>query len=474
MPATHFEPLRAMDRQFLAMENENAHMHVSGFSTYELEPLRAETGGIDFETFRNAIEAALERIPRYRQRLAYTPIDRRPVWVDAADFELDFHLRHVSLPPPGSDDQLKQMTGWIVGQPLDRTRPLWEMLVVEGLEGGKYFAVVTKMHHCMLDAGAGVNLMQLLLRAEPGYEIPVAKPFEPRPAPSRAELAAYEVGRRLRTPLNALGGLRRFAADNASLVGALVERIGAIRELTRNLRPASPTPINGALGPHRRIDWLSMPLGELSTLRHELGCSLNDLVLAIVAGALRRYLGRLSVELEGLDFRVSIPVNVRREPERDEMGNRVSSWIVPMPLAEADPLAQLKAIRLRTARLKRSHQAVAVEMLMAAADELPRLVPLIAGALQGQISMIVTNVPGPPIPLYLLGCRTLEMQPLVPLFPGVGIGLALLSYNGTLSWGFLGDYDLVPDLDRFVDDVREARGALEVAARRRSRPVPES
>jgi WS/DGAT/MGAT family acyltransferase len=330
------------------------------------------------------------------------------------------------------------------------------------------------MHHCMLDGGAGVNLMQLLLRAEPGYEIPMAKPFEPRPAPSRAKLAAYEVGRRLRTPRKALGALRRFGAENASLVGALAERVTAIRELTRNLLPASPTPINGALGPHRRVDWIDMPLDELSTLRHELGCSLNDLVLAIVAGALRRYLGRRGVELEGLDFRVSIPVNVRRESEKEKMGNRVSSWIVPMPLAEADPLAQLKAIRLRTARLKRSHQAIAIEMLMAAADELPRLVPLIARALKGQISMIVTNVPGPPIPLYLLGCRARNMQPLVPLFPGVGIGLALLSYNGTLFWGFLGDYDLVPDLDRFVEDVCHARATLEEAARSRIRPLPES
>jgi hypothetical protein len=183
-----------------------------------------------------------------------------------------------------------------------------------------------------------------------------------------------------------------------------------------------------------------------------------------VAGALRRYLGRRGVELAGLDFRVSIPVNVRRDSESEEMGNRLSSWIIPMPLDEPNPLAQLAAISKRTGECKNSNQAVAIEMMMAAAEEVPALLSLSAMALQGQISMVVTNVPGPPIPLYMLGCRALSMQPLVPLFPGVGLGVALLSYDGTLYWGFQADYGLVPDLHDFVDDIREAHRALEQAS----------
>jgi len=451
-----------MDRQFLLMGNANTPMHVSGFSLYELDPLRSETGGIDFAIFRKAIEAALPRIPRYRQKLATTPLEGHPVWVDAADFELDYHLRHVSLPPPGGVEQLRQLVGWIVTQPLDLRRALWEMWVVEGVERGRNFAVVTKMHHCMIDGGSGVNLMQVLLRAKPEYRIQAAPAFEPRPAPSRAELAAWELTRRLRTPLRLLGGLRRFGTENPNLPAAIGQRLSATAELLRNVLPAAQTPISGIqLGPHRRVDWLEMPLAGVSALRRQLGCSLNDLVLATVAGALRRYLGRCGVALDGLDFRVSIPVNVRTESDDGKMGNRISSWIVPMPLDDPDPLGQLATITQRTSELKHSNQAIAIEMMMAAAEELPALLWLAARATQGQISMVVTNVPGPPMPLYLLGCKALSMQPLVPLFPGVGIGVAVLSYNGTLFWGFQADYDHVPDLHRFVDDVREAHLALE-------------
>jgi len=463
MSAAWFEPLKAMDRQFLVMEDENRHMHTSGFSLYELAPLRSEAGSVDMQAFRGAIEAALERIPRYRQKLAWTPLDRHPVWIDAADFALDDHLHHLSLPRPGSKAQLQQVVGWIVSQPLDPARPLWEMWVVEGVDHGKCFAVVTKMHHCMVDGGAGMNLVQLLLRAKPAYRTPAAKPFVPRPAPSRAELARYDLSRRIGAPLRLLRGLRDFGAGS-DVAAALRERLSAVGQLLQNVTSASKTPISGeALGARRRADWIEMPLDELTKLRRDLGCSLNDLVLAIVAGAVRRYLDRRGVALAGLDFRVSIPVNVRSESESGEMGNRTSSWIVPLPLAEADPAAQLAAISSLTGELKDTHQALGVEMMMAAAEEIPALLSLAARAIKSQISMIVTNVPGPPLPLYMLGCRALSMQPLVPLFPGVGIGVALLSYDGVLYWGFLADYAQVPDLDSFVADIRNAHQALDHA-----------
>jgi diacylglycerol O-acyltransferase len=456
-----FEPLRAMDRQFLAMEDANTHMHVSGFSVYEQEPLRSELGGVDFGVFRSAIEAALDRIPRYRQRLHATPIEKNPVWVDASDFDVDDHLHHLSLPSPGNAAQLKEMVGWIVSQPLDHSRPLWEMWLVEGLDGGKHFAVVTKMHHCMVDGGSGVNLMQVLLSAKPERRVAAAKPFTPRPLPDALDLAAYEISWRVRTPLRLFDGLRGFATAKPGLLANVRQRATAFGDLLENMLPASRTPISRApLGARRRVDWFESPLDELTALRRRLGCSLNDLVLAIVTGAVRRYLKRRQVELEGLDFRVSIPVNMRLESDSGEMANRISSWIVPLPLAEPDPLEQLAAIERCTSALKASKQAVAIEMLMAVAEELPALLDLSAAAMKGQISMIVTNVPGPPIPLYLLGCRALCMQPLVPLFPGVGVGVAVLSYDGTLFWGLQGEYDLVPDLERFADDLRTAHASL--------------
>jgi WS/DGAT/MGAT family acyltransferase len=454
-----------MDRQFLEMETPSAPMHVSGVSAYELGALRGETGSLDFEIVGKVIEGTLERIPRYRQKLAYTPVEQRPIWVDDPDFELDYHLRHVGLPAPGTESQLKRLTSWIVSQPLDRSRPLWEMWFLEGLAGGEQFAVVTKMHHCMIDGGAGANLMSLLLRTSPERTIPTPQPYVPRPAPGRLELASGEITRRLGTPVRLMRGARRFRRENPHLLAALSERGAALRDMLSNVRPSSRTPINGELGPHRRVDWLETPLEEIKTLRRDLGCTLNDLALTLVTGALRRYLARREVALEGLDFRVSIPVSVRRENERRRMGNRVSSWIVRLPLEEPEPLDQLAVLTRRTRALKASHQALAVEMMMAVAEEVPALLTVAARATRGAINLVVTNVPGPDIPLYLLGCRALTMQPFVLLVPGVGLSVALLSYDGKLFWGFMADHDLVPDLPGFQEDVRKALAALRQAAR---------
>ena len=298
-----FEPLGAMDRQFLVMEDANVHMHVSGFTIYETEPLRCESGGMDFALFRRAIESVLPRIPRYRQTLAFTPIEGHPVWVDAQEFDIDHHLRHLSLPPPGTEAQLKQMVGWIVSQPVDHARPLWEMWVVEGLDEGRHFAVVTKMHHCMIDGGAGANLMQLLLRTKPSTKIAddraLGAPPRPRaggagglggPAPhgrspaypGRTARAGRRRGQPARLPGRAGLRLRRAAAERAARVAHAGQR-----------SPRPPPPHR--LAPHApRRSW--RPCGA------KLGCTLNDLVLSLVCGALRRYLERRGVDLEGLDL----------------------------------------------------------------------------------------------------------------------------------------------------------------------------
>lgn len=464
MSESFHEFLSAMDRQFLEMETPSMPMHVSGVSAYDLGPLGSEEGNLDLSAIRKLIDATLEKIPRYRQKLAWTPLEKRPLWVDDPDFDLDFHLKHLALPTPGSEAQLKSLTSWIVSQPLDRSRPLWEMWFLEGLSEGKQFAVVTKMHHCMLDGGAGVNLMGLLLRASPQTEIPESKHYEPRPAPSAFELAAAEVERRLSTPLRILRGARRFQRDNPDLPAAFVERVRALRDMLGNALPGSSTPINGELRLERCVDWMETPLEETKRLRRRLGCSLNDMALAIVTGALRRYFIRRGLDLEGLDFRASIPVDVRREDERGEMGNRISSWIVRLPLDETDPLEQLATLTRTTQELKGSHQELAVEMMMAAAEEVPLLLSLSARAAHGRINIVVTNVPGPPIPLYLMGCRALTMQPFVLLPPNVGLTVALLSYDGNLFWGFMGDAERVPDIARFRDDMRESLKALEEVA----------
>jgi len=313
---------------------------------------------------------------------------------------------------------------------------------------------------------AGVDLAYILLSADPDHRPAEVPTYIPRPAPSGLELLLDSVARRVSLPLAMARGFREFSRRTEDLRGDIWIRVRAVKELLGwAVRSASPTPLNGELSPHRRFDWLTMPLGEIKAVRRALGCSVNDVVLTIVTGAVREFLMSRRVNPEGIDFRVSAPVSVRREEERGRMGNRVSSWILRLPIAEPDPLKQLQAIFDVTQELKESKQALGVEMMMAVAEWTPSvLLSLGARAASGPINMIVTNVPGPQFPLYLLGAEMLESFPQVPLLENTGLGVALFSYNGKVCWGFNGDYDLLPDMRRFVGFVQSSFDALKEAA----------
>ncbi|MFQ5697221.1 MAG: wax ester/triacylglycerol synthase family O-acyltransferase [Myxococcota bacterium] len=462
MADARYDRLSAQDTTFLAMEGPNTQMHVAGLLIFESDPLANEDGGVDFESIRKATGALLHEVPRYRQKLLWVPFIEQPVWVDDPDFHLDYHVRHTSLPRPGSAAQLKRMAARIMSQSLDRNRPLWEMWVIEGLEGGR-FATLSKIHHCMIDGVAGVDLAMILLSTRPEREIAEPPPFVPRPAPTRRELLRDELIHRATLPLRSLGDLRGLRREPAALRRELGARARALAELIGwAIRPPSATPINGPLGPQRRFDWLDLPLAPVKEMRRAVGCSVNDVVLTLVTGALRRYLQRRNVDPGSLDFRVSAPVSVRRDTERGRLGNRVSSWIVRLPLDEADPLAQLSAIHQTTRELKRSNQALGVEVMMQVAEWTPPvLLSLGAQAASGPINSIVTNVPGPQFPLYLLGARLLEMVPVVPLLDRIGLGVALFSYDGHLFWGFNADAALVPDLELIAQGIRA--GFVELA-----------
>lgn len=470
MPRYAYERLSAQDASFLLLETPNTPMHVAGTQIFEASPLRTRDGGIDFEAFKRATAAVMHLIPRYRQKLQWIPFENHPVWVDDREFNLDYHLRHTSLPRPGTIEQLKRLSARIMAQQLDRARPLWETWVIEGLEGDR-FAVISKIHHCMIDGSSGVDLAQILLSPTPEYQIPDAPAFIPRPAPTPAELLADSMMRRVTLPLRAVDQLRRLGRQSGDLAEELRTRFRAVQELLGwAVRSASPTPLNGRLGPHRRFDWCCMALDDLKAVRRRLGCTINDLVLATVAGAVREFLIYRHVNPEGIDFRVSAPVSVRREEERGKLGNRVSSWILRLPIAEPDPLARLQAIHRATQELKESRQALGVEMMMAVAEWTPSvLLSLGARATRGPINMIVTNVPGPQIPLYMLGAELLESYPMVPLLENTGLGVALFSYNGRMCWGFNADYDLVPDLSMFVRLIGKSFAEL----RRAAESVPE-
>jgi len=456
MAPYNYERLSAQDASFLAFESANTHMHVAATQVFETGRLATGDGGVDFDAYRRATEAVLHRIPRYRQRLQWIPLESHPVWVDDPDFNIEYHLRHASLPRPGTEEQLKRLSARIMGQPLDRSKPLWEIWVVEGLEGGR-FAVISKIHHCMVDGSSGVDLAQILMSLTPDFEIEEAPRYIPRPLPSGSRLLVDEWARRATIPLRVLRGLRAFRRETEDLAGELKIRTRALTGLFGMYRSASESPVNGDIGPHRRFDWLEMPLEDVKAVRRKLGCSLNDVVLATVTGAVRSFMQERQVDPASLEFRVSAPVSVRREGEQGRLGNRVSAWILELPIGEADRLKQLEALHATTQELKESRQAVGVDMLMQAANWMPSaLLALGARASSGPINAIVTNVPGPQFPLYLLGAKLEAMYPQVPLLPNTGLGVALVSYNGRLCWGFNADYELVPDLVRFVALVRES------------------
>ena len=460
-----YERLSAQDNSFLLLERDNIYMHVAATAIYKAGPMRTAAGGVDIEAFRKATEAVLHLIPRYRQKLKWIPYANHPVWIDDEHFNLDYHIRHTSLPRPGTDDQLRRLAGRIMSQRLDRAKPLWEMWVVEGLSEDR-FAVVSKVHHCMIDGSAGADLATILMSLTPEVEINEPLPFIPRPVPSSIELLFDHLTRRFSLPYVAYRTFKEFSENSDGVMAETMKRFRAVGELVGYaVRSASDTPLNGSLGPHRRFDWLEMPLEGVKQVRRAYGCTVNDLVLAIVTGAVQKYLKERAIRVDDVDFRVSAPVSLRREEERGELGNKVSSWIVPLPLAEPDAARRLSAITEITSQLKKSKQAMAVELLMAAAEWTPaQLMSLGSRATSGPINMIVTNVPGPQLPLYMLGAELCEMYPQVPLLENTGLGVALFSYNGRLCWGFNADPELVPDLGRFTELIRTSFEELRRAA----------
>ena len=459
MPRYAYDRLTALDNSFLILERPNAYMHVASTLIFEAGPLRQPDGGVDAEAVKRLTLSALHRIPRYRQKLAWAPVLGHPYWVDDPNFNIDYHIRHTSLPRPGTEEQLKRLSGRIMQQHLDRQRPLWEMWVVEGLEGDR-FAVISKVHHCMIDGISGVDILRELLSMTPEYDVHEPAPFIPRPMPSGPELLRAELTRWATLPLTTFGSVRALIREATETRREATTRLRAIANAVgTSFRTGSETPLNGEIGPHRRFDWLPMDINEIKAVRRALGGSLNDVVLTVVTGAVRRFLLRRHVNPATIEFRIMAPVSVRTEDERGTLGNRVSAWLLPLPVSIADPRKQLEIISMRTDELKRSRQAVGASVLTQMAEWTPSTLLALAGRNVTRLlpfNMVVTNVPGPQMPMYMLGSRMLESYPHVPLVDGLGLGIALLSCEGKLCWGFNADYDLIPDLRAFVDAIREA------------------
>ncbi len=476
--ATSYQRLSAQDASFLVFESPTTPMNVGGVSVFESGALLRPGRGIDIDRAKKHVAAHLHLIPRYRQRLAYVPLEGQPVWIDDDHFNIDYHVRHIALPNPGDERQLKWLCADILSRPLDRQKPLWELWFIEGLQGNR-FATVTKAHHCMVDGVSGVDLATVTMGSAPVTTTEAPRPWRPQPAPSGVELLRDEVLRRVRLPLAPLAGA--VTPANA-LRSDLAERLGAVWTMLRaGLRGAANTPLNRATGAYRRFDWLRLDLAEVKAVKNQLGGTVNDVVLATVAGAVRRFLQRRSVLLDGMDFRVAAPVNMR-SPDDRTLGNRVSVWLTELPIQERDPRRRLAKIRDVTAALKQSKQALGAQALMEVADWTGPAMVALGTRFANRMSpynLLVTNVPGPQFPLYMLDAQLLGAYPLVPLFENQAIGIALFSYAGQLCWGFNADWDTLPDLDTFVGDVNAAfvelrRAATPVQVRRVDRkPQPQ-
>ncbi|HSJ96198.1 MAG TPA: wax ester/triacylglycerol synthase family O-acyltransferase, partial [Myxococcota bacterium] len=409
---------------------------------------------------------ALARNQRFRQRLAHVPLIGHPVWVDDEHFQLDYHLRHTALPLPGDERQLKRLAGRLLSQKLDLHKPLWELWFVEGLEGDRC-AVVTKVHHCMVDGIAGVDLMGMLMRLVPetGAGSDEAPPrWLPRPAPGPARLLGDELARRAALPLSLLrAGGRALSRPREGIDGAR-EAVEAVSEiLSPGLKTATPTPLNHPVGPHRRFDWTELDLDAVKEVKNRLGGTVNDVVLAVVAGAMRSFLARRGVAVDELDFRAQVPVNVRAPRERGRLGNRVATLVARLPVHEPDPRRRYQEVLRTTRALKGSKQVRGSELLETLGDWTAK--ELLAGIVrmtsQGlAFNMTVTNVPGPNVPAYLLDSQMQAIYPVVPLFSNQCLGIALFSYDGRLFWGFHACWDSVPDLHDLVGGVQAEFAAL--------------
>jgi diacylglycerol O-acyltransferase / wax synthase len=451
----------------LARESSRQFAHTGMIAVFEPGPLGRPDGGVVFAAIRCAIESKLSELPHYRRKLRRIPIENHPVWVDDHEFNLDYHLRHTALPRPGGLSELRQVAARVQSQRLDRSRPLWECWVLEGLEGGR-FALLVKTHLAMADTGA--DLLEALLSKNAAEPVAEPRPFVARPMPSAAELARDELLRQMRLPRQALRRTLRFFRETDHMSEEIQRRVrGLARLLGYSIRRLQETPLTGPLGPHRRCEYLTLPLEDAKLVRRELGGSIHDVVIATVTGAVARYLRAHHVNPSTLDFRAAVPVSLRSGTRRQGVGE----WHIDLPVWETDPVRRLLRVREHTDALGKSSPPLGAAALTGEERWIgSRLLALGASAISHRRPehMRIINVPGAQLPLYFAGARLDEAYGMVPLDDETGLGVAVLSYDGKLCVGLNADFDRVADLALFGEALVESfRELVREAQRRRAR-----
>jgi diacylglycerol O-acyltransferase len=460
----HLDRLTSIDASFLHQEGRASHMHIGGVLLFE-SPAPA------FDDYLDHVRGRLHLVPRYRQKLATPPLETgRPLWVDDPDFNLEYHVRHTALPPPGTEEQLFLLASRIASQQLDRSKPLWENWLVEGLADGR-FAVISKTHHALVDGISGVDLASVLFDTEREPSPPDAElePWRPEPEPSPVSLALAGARGVVTTTVGLMARTIGAATRPATSIKILRDAVEGLGELVwAGLNPAPETPLNVEIGPHRRYAVVRQQLADYKEVKDALGGTVNDVVLSVVSGALAGWLQSRGVRTEGLEMRALVPVSIRRRDQRNTLGNQLTVMRGPLPVYIEDPVARLRFIRAAMDGLKESKQAVGAATLAAVNSVAPPTILAQASRLNFStrlFNLLVTNIPGPQVPLYVLGRELQDLFPVAFLPENHALAIAIMSYNGSLDYGLLGDYDAMPDIDLVAEGIEIALEELLAAAR---------
>jgi diacylglycerol O-acyltransferase / wax synthase len=469
MPQRHLDRLTPVDASFLHQEGAVSHMHIGGLTLIEGPPP-------SMDEFLEQIRRRLHVVPRYRHKLAHTALDSgRPVWIDDPSFSLEYHVRHTALPAPGGWEQLQDLTARIFSQQLDRSKPLWEMWLIEGLEDNR-FALLTKTHHSLIDGIAGVDLATVLFDLSPDPPpLPTSgRPWQPHPEPGTTQLLAAGLQGAIKAGITlAEGAMDALAHPERALARAREAAEGVGEIIWAGLNPAPETPLNVPIGPHRRFVGITAGLDDLKAVKNAFGGTVNDVVLAVVAGALRSFLISRGRPTAGVEMRALVPVSVRTEDERGGSGNRIVVMRGPLPVYISDPLNRLRFVSGAMDGLKESKQALGAEVIAGAQNFAPPTILAQASRLNFStrlFNLIVTNVPGPQFPLYVLGREMLQAFPIAFLPENHALAIAIMSYNGQMNFGLLGDFDALPDIDTIGQNIAAELANL-VSLARESAPA---
>ena len=452
------DKLSSTDRVFFDIEGGALMMHLGALMVFEGGDLVSPAGALDAARLTRLLEAGIAEVPRFRQVVRKVP-GLGAVWVDDEHYRLGYHVRHTAVPHPGDDAQLMALAGMVFSQPLDRRHPLWEAWLIEGLSGGR-FAVILKVHHAMVDGVGGIGLLASILRVAPGDDPVAPPPWTPRPVPSTLRIVSALAADSARSVAHALHDLRVSFGGGTAHARDIVD--GLVETLRDGLVPASPTSINPAeVGPHRTYTGVRLDLARARAIRAELGGTLNDVALAVVTGALRRYLLRRGDAVDAVrQFRALVPVDLRPRQPEEGSGNHISLVLVHLPLREADARARYAAVHEACDHLKHTSHEIEGAAFIERVGDLggPNIVSAVfrIAAMLRAFNVTITNVPGPQLPLYVGHAQMSAIYALVPLFTHQGVGVALLTYNGGLFIGLYADPDAVPDLEVLAADMHAA------------------